>query len=175
MSGRSHRRWAPAAASAALAGALITSVPAAAVVVFEPSEEPPRERWHVSVPVTVEWAGVSMLVPGSWTARTKRAPADGASAASVLVAFGPGESTCLLKRYEAATVQTWQDVGVEATAELTIDGHRTERFDDMLGMGAPAASAYSIHAGDQLYAMLCSADQAPLDRWLSIAETITVP
>ena len=64
---------------------------------------------------------------------------------------------------------------VEATAELTIDGHRTERFDDMLGMGAPAASAYSIHAGDQLYAMLCSADQAPLDRWLSIAETITVP
>ena len=175
MSRKSHRRWALAAASAALAGALIASVPAAAVVVFEPSKEPPPERWQVSVPVTVEWADVSMLLPGSWTARTKSAPVDGISAATVLVAFGPGESMCLLKRYEAATVETWQDVGVEATAELIIDGHRAERFDDMLGTGAPAASAYSIHAGDRLYSMLCSAGQAPLDRWLSIAETITVP
>jgi hypothetical protein len=175
MSRRPGPTRAAAAAGASIAGVLLASLPAAAFVVFEPRQEPPRERWEVSVPLTVEWADVSMVFPETWTARAKRAPAEGVIGAPVLVAFGPGEDMCMLRRYEAATVQTWQDVGVQATAELAIDGHRAERFDDMLGMGAPAASAYNIHAGDELYGLLCSGDQAPVDRWMSIAETIAVP
>ena len=45
----------------------------------------------------------------------------------------------------------------------------------MLGMGAPVASAYNIDAGELVYALLCTADEAPGDRWLSIAETIALP
>lgn len=164
-----------AATGAALALLLSASVPAVAIVRFEPSEEPPPERWDAIVPVTIEWADVSMRVPEAWTAKPKRAPVDEAGGASLLVAFGPGGSMCLLDRYRTATVETWQDVGVSASAELTIDGHVAERFDDMLGTGAPVASAYSIDAGELQYGLLCSADQAPVDRWLSIAETITVP
>ena len=51
-----------------------------------------------------------------------------------------------------ATSDTSARVGREA---LTIDGHETERFDDMLGMGAPVASAYSIDAGDTWSAGIC--------------------
>ena len=164
-----------AATGAALALVLSASVPAAAIVRFEPSKEPPPERWEANVPVTVEWADVSMRFPEAWTAKPKRAPVDEGGGASLLVAFGPGGSTCLLDRYRTDTVETWQDAGVSASEELTIDGHETERFDDMLGMGAPVASAYSIDAGELQYGLLCSADQAPVDRWLSIAETITIP
>ena len=155
--------------------ALSATVPATAIVRFEPSKEPTPERWEAIVPVTVEWADVSMRFPEAWTAKPKRAPVDEGGGASLLYASGPGGSMCLLDRYRTASIETWQDVGVSASEELTIDGHETERFDDMLGMGAPVASAYSIDAGELQYGLLCSADQAPVDRWLSIAETITIP
>ncbi len=175
MGKRSHRVTSLLAAGTACALALAAALPVTAVVVFEPKKEPPPQRWEVSVPITVEWADVSMLFPETWTARAKRAPGVDVQGASLLVAFGPDESMCMLERYRAGSVETWQDVGVNPTAVLTIDGRKVERFDDMLGYGGPAASAYSIHAGEQLYSLWCSADQAPLDRWLSIAETITLP
>ena len=34
------------------------------------------------------------------------------------------------------------------------------------GMTLKDASAYNIHAGNELYGLLCSAGQAPVDRWL---------
>ena len=173
MSG--HRRLAPFGVVLAATGLAVAATPAAATVVFVPSREPAPESWPAEVPVDVEWADVSMLIPETWTFRVKRAPVVETNGASLLVAFGPDESICLLDSYEAGTVETWQDVGVEPVAELSIDGHPTERFDDMLGTGAPTASAYAIDAGSRTYALLCTADQAPTDRWLSIAQTITVP
>jgi hypothetical protein len=155
--------------------AVLGAAPTAAIVVFEPTREPAPERWTADVLVSVEWADVSMRIPGSWDANVKRAPLEGAGGASLLVAFGPGDSMCLLDRYDSASVESWQDVGVSAAAELTIAGYPVERFDDMLGTGAPIASAYSIDAGARVYSLMCSADQAPGDRWLSIAETIVLP
>ena len=114
-----------------------------------------------------------MSVPSSWTVRVKDEPATGlGSGATLLATSGPGETLCMLAVYDPERIETWQDVGVAATAELTIAGHRTERFDDMWGTGAGVSSAYSVYAGDHLYSLLCSAEEAPADRWLSIAETI---
>ncbi|MEX1295024.1 MAG: hypothetical protein AB1Z67_02525 [Candidatus Limnocylindrales bacterium] len=168
-------RLAPLPALLAAVFLAATAMPAAATVVFVPTREPAPESWPAEVPVDVEWANVSMLIPEAWTFRIKREPGVETNGASLLAAFGPGKSTCLLDYYEAGTVETWQDVGVSPVAELRIDGHPTERFDDMLGSGAAAASAYAIDAGSRTYALFCTADQAPTDRWLSIAQTITVP
>jgi hypothetical protein len=171
-----HRRLRTAAV--AVVGAILTAVavmPVAAVVVFEPTREPPPERWLADVPLAIEWADVSMRLPEAWEGKVKPAPADGAVGASLMVAFGPGDSMCLLDRYNSETVESWQDVGVSAAAQLVIGGYPAERFDDMLGSGAPVSSAYSIDAGERTYSLMCSAEQAPGDRWLSIAETITVP
>jgi len=160
----------------ALALALATIAPASAVVRFEPTPEPVPPRWSADVPVVVEWAGVSMRIPADWTVSIKREPSAGVTGgASILAAFGPDDSLCLLHMYDPASVQTWQDVGIEATAELTIAGHRAERFDDMLGTGAAISSAYSIYAPDYLYSLLCHAHRAPADRWLSMAETLRLP
>lgn len=166
-----------AAATAALATTVTVgaAVPVSAFVVFEPSPRPVLQSWAAEVSVSVDWAGVSVLIPSEWQASVKRAPAVASAGASLLVLHGPEESLCLLDYYLADTVETWQDVGVRAAAELTIDGHPAERFDDMIGTGAATASAYSIDAGEFVYSLLCSADQAPADRWLSIAQTISVP
>ena len=165
-----------AAIVAAVVSTLAILTPASAVVRFEPTPEPVPPRWSADVPVAVEWAGVSMRIPAEWSISIKREPAAGiAGGASLLAAFGPGDSLCLLHAYDPTTVETWQDVGVEPAAELTIAGHRAERFDDMLGTGAPISSAYSIYANDRLYSLLCHADRAPADRWLSIAETLQLP
>lgn len=175
MTVRLARSRAPVLAVATSLLAVLASTPASGVVVFVPTREPAPESWSAEVPVNVDWADVSMLVPEAWTFRIKREPAVEVNGASLLAAFGPGETTCLLDYYEAGSVETWQDVGVDPVAELRIDGHPAERFDDMLGRGAPEASAYAIDAGARTYALFCSADRAPTDRWLSIAETITVP
>lgn len=146
--------------------------PTAAVVRFEPKPEPVPERWAADVVVAVEWAGVSMRIPASWNVSIKREPATGfGSGASLLAASGAGDTLCMLDVFDPAQIETWQDVGVEAAVELTIAGHHTERFDDMWGTGTGVSSAYSIYADGHLYSLLCSADQAPTDRWLSIAET----
>lgn len=154
---------------------LLASAPVTAIVVYEPSQEPAPERWLPEVPVSVPWADVSLRIPDEWTASVKREPGVEVNGASLVVAFGPGKTMCLLDYYVAETVETWQDAGVRVAATLTIDGHPSERFDDMLGTGSQTASAYSIYAGEQVYALLCTADQAPVDRWRSIAETISVP
>ncbi len=146
--------------------------PAAAVVRFEPKAEPVPVRWPAEVAVAVEWAGVSMRIPASWKVSIKREPGTGiGSGASLMTASGPGDTLCMLDVFDPERVETWQDVGVEAADELTISGHRTERFDDMWGTGASVSSAYSIHARGYVYSLLCSAERAPIDRWLSIAET----
>lgn len=158
---------------ATLALILAAYAPTAAVVRFEPTPEPVPERWGAEVDVAVAWAGVSMRVPASWTVRVKDEPATGfASGASLLAASGPGDTMCMLHMFDPRKIETWQDVGVVAADELTIAGHRTERFDDMWGTGSGISSAYSIYAGERLYSLLCSAERAPADRWLSIAETI---
>jgi hypothetical protein len=154
--------------------AVVSASPVAAFVVFEPSREPAPERWLAEVPLTIGWADVSMRLPRTWDVTVKRAPVEGAEGASLMVAFGPGDSMCLLDMYGSA-VESWQDVGVHPAATLTIDGLPAERFDDMLGTGAASVSAYSIYAGGRTYSLMCSAERAPVDRWLSIAETITVP
>lgn len=149
--------------------------PATAIVRYEPTPEVVPDRWTAEVEVSVEWAGVSVRIPASWRASIKREPAAGVgSGASLLVAFGPGDTLCMLDMFAADAVETWQDVGVEPADELMIAGHRAERFDDMLGTGATIASAYSVYAPDYVFSFLCSADQAPADRWLSVAETIEV-
>ena len=112
---------APALALGLLGLGLIGTSPAAGVVVFEPTRQPPPERWLAEVPLVVDWADVSMRLPTAWDAKVKRAPLEGASGASLMVAFGPGDSVCLLDMYGSA-VESWQDVGVSAAAELTIDG-----------------------------------------------------
>jgi hypothetical protein len=160
----------------ALAVALTLVAPASAIVRFEPSPEPVPDRWAPETPVAVTWAGVSIRVPPSWQAKVKPEPSFGVeSGASLLVAFGPGDSMLTVHAFDPARVQTWQDVGIEPAAELTIDGHATERFDDMLGTGAPISSAYSVHANGYVYSLLFHAQQAPADRWLSIAETLRLP
>lgn len=157
--------------SAVLAWASLSS--ALAVVRFEPTPEPVPERWTADVPVVVDWAGVAMRLPSSWSVSVKREPALGlAGGASILAASGPGRSLCVLHVYDPGRVQTWQDVGVEPALGLTLAGQRAERFDDLLGTGAAVSSAYSIHAPGYLYSLLCHADHAPADRWLSIAQTI---
>jgi hypothetical protein len=122
--------------------------------------------------VTVDWAGVSLRIPTAWEASIKREPATGiGSGASLLTAFGLGGTLCMLEVFDPERTETWQDVGVVAVVELTIAGQRAERFDDMWGTSAGVSSAYSIHTSGFLYSFVCSADRAPLDRWLSIAET----
>ena len=96
----------------------------------------------------------------------------GTVSVSLLVAFGPSDSMCMLEVFDADKVESWQDVGVEPTAALSIDGHRTERFDDIRGLGATISSAYSVYASGHVYGFFCSADRAPSDRWFSIAETL---
>ena len=163
---------------AAMLAAALTTVavmPTSAVVVFEPRREPAPEAWLAEVPVAIEWADVALRIPEEWTARVKREPGVEVNGASLLAAFGPDGSMCMLEYYVADSIETWQDAGVDAAATLTIDGHPAERFDDMLGTGAKTASAYAIDAGELAYGMLGTADQAPADRWLSIAESITVP
>jgi hypothetical protein len=173
---QAHIRGPLTAVVVALALTLTSVASASAVVRFGPTPEPVPPRWSAEVPVLVEWAGVSMRFPSEWTVSIKREPPAGmAGGASILAAFGPDDSLCLLHLYDPATVQTWQDVGIEATAELTIGGHRAERFDDMLGTGAAISSAYSIYAPEFLYSLLCHARRAPADRWLSIAETLRLP
>lgn len=114
-----------------------------------------------------------MRLPRSWRVSVKREPATGfGGGASLLAAFGPDGSLCLLDGYAAASVESWQDVGVQAASELDVGGYRAERFDDMLGSGSREASAYSIYVDEHVYSLMCSADQAPADRWLSIAESI---
>ena len=154
---------------------LAAIAPASAVVVFKPTREPAPDRWLADVPVSVAWADVSMMIPESWTAKVKQEPSVEVNGASLLVAFGPDESMCMLEYYVADTIETWQDAGVSASAVLTIDGYPAERFDDMVGTGAATASAYAIDAGELAYGMFCSADRAPEDRWLSIAESLTLP
>lgn len=169
------RRVPLAAAVAALALSATSLWPAAAVVRFEPTPVPVPDQWTADVGVAVPWAGVSMRLPGSWTVSVKREPVAGmGGGASLLAAFGPDGSLCLLDGYGAANVESWQDVGIHAAAELDIGGYRAERFDDMLGSGSRSASAYSIYADEYVYSLMCSADQAPADRWLSIAESIEV-
>lgn len=170
---RSRRFVAPVALAVSLAASNVSA--ASAFVVFEPTREPAPDSWLADVPVTVDWAGVSLRVPNEWRTRVKREPGVEVNGASLLVAFGPGESMCLLDYYIAGTIETWQDAGVQPTATLSIDGRPAERFDDMLGTGSETASAYSIDAGERIYALLCTAEEAPADRWLSIAESIAVP
>ena len=149
--------------------------PATAIVRFEPTPEVVPDRWTAEVEVAIEWAGVSVRLPASWRASIKPEPAAGiGGGAALLVAFGPGDTLCMLDMYDADTVETWQDVGVEPAGELTIAGYRAERFDDMLGTGAAIASAYSVYAPGYLFSFMCSAAQAPTDRWLSVAETIQI-
>ncbi len=164
------------AAALATALALATLSPAAAIVRFEPTPEPVPERWLAEVAVDVTWAGVSMKMPAEWSVKIKREPVLGISGgAALLVAFGPGDTMCMLDAYDPETIETWQDVGVQPVRELTIAGHRAERFDDMLGSGATIASAYSIYAPSTIYSLFCSAERAPIDRWLSLAETLELP
>lgn len=164
------------AVAAAVTLGVVAQAPVAGVVRFEPTPEPIRQPWDAEVPVDVAWAGVSMRIPSTWTVSIKPEPATSdVSGASLLATLGPGDSVCLLSMYDPGTVETWQDVGVRAAAELTIGGHRAERFDDMLGTGAAISSAYNVHTSDLMYSLLCHADQAPADRWLSLAETLSFP
>ena len=151
---------------------LPTASPVAAIAGDEVSPTPTPAPPQVGGRVTVEWAGLSMLFPDTWTVDVKRAPGVTVAGASILVAFGPDESGCLLDRFDSASVESWQDVGVEPVVELTISGIRVERFDDMLGTGAVTVSAYTIHAPDHQYSLLCSSPEPPGDRWLSLVETI---
>jgi hypothetical protein len=171
----SHWRHPAAATLAVTALAVATAAPASATVVFVPTPAPVPDAWRAEVPVSVEWADVSLRIPDEWTVKIKRAPAVEVSGASLLVAFGPDDSMCMVEYYVSDKVDSWQDVGVSPSAELSIDGHPTERFDDMLGPGGASASAYSVDAGELVYSLYCTAEQAPADRWLSIAETLVVP
>jgi hypothetical protein len=170
---RPRQTQALSAAVVSLVLALVVVFPATAVVRFEPTREVVPDRWTADVEITVDWAGISVRIPASWDASIKREPPTGiGSGAAVLVAFGPGDTLCMLDMFDAEQVETWQDAGVEAARELTIAGHRSERFDDMLGTGAAITSAYSVYAPSYVYSLLCSADKAPEDRWLSIVETL---
>ena len=120
----------------------------------------------------VEWAGVAMTFPAEWTVSPKRRPGMLGAGASILVGFGPEGASCLLDRYDPTTVESWRDLGIEPVSELSLDGIRVERFDDMLGTGSGASTAYTLHAPDFQYSLLCSAAAPPQDRWLSIVETI---
>ena len=171
MMGRRARAAVVLALATTLSVASLT--PVAAVVRFEPSPPPAAAPWTADVDVDVPWAGVTMRMPSSWSVSIKREPAFGIGmGASLLVAFGPSDSMCMLEVFDADKVESWQDVGVEPTAALSIDGHRTERFDDIRGLGATFSSAYSVYASGHVYGFFCSADRAPSDRWFSIAETL---
>ena len=164
------------AAALATALALATLSPAAAIVRFEPTPEPVPERWLAEVAVDVPWAGVSMKMPADWSVKIKPEPALGISGGgALLVAFGPGDTMCMLEAYDPETIETWQDVGVQPVRELTIAGYRAERFDDMLGTGMAIGSAYTVYAPTIIYSLFCSAERAPIDRWLSLAETLELP
>jgi hypothetical protein len=155
---------------------LATFSPVVAIVRFEPTPEPVRERWVAEVEVAVPWAQVSLRVPAEWKVKVKREPTLGISGgAALLAAFGPGGTVCVLDIYDPQTIETWQDAGVQPARDLTIAGHPAERFDDMIGAGAATASAYSIYAPEWIYSLFCTADRAPTDRWLSVIETLELP
>lgn len=170
---RSRRRLLPATALMLAASAVLPAAgPAAAVVLFPADPTPAPASPPAGGRVVIDWAGVAMTFPETWTVRPKRAPGIMTAGASILVAFGPEQTICMLDRYDPDAIETWQDVGIEPVTELTLDGRLVERFDDMLGSGASRASAYTIHAPGFLYSLLCSSADPPDDRWLSLVETI---
>ena len=148
------------------------ATPAAAITLYDLGPKPTPVPPLAGGRVVVDWAGVAIVFPETWTVKVKQAPWLKGSSASILVAFGPEGASCLLDRYDPESIETWQDAGVEPVMRLTIDGVLVERFDDMLGTGASRSSAYTIHAPDFQYSLLCAAPEPPDDRWWSIVETV---
>ncbi len=149
-----------------------TATPARAIARFDPGPTPSPVAPQSGGRVVVDWTGLAITFPDTWMIKVKRPPGVSSAGASVLVAFGPGETSCLLDRYDPDAVESWADVGVEPVARLTIAGLLVERFDDMLGMGAPRSTAYTFHAAEFQYSLMCTSADPPVDRWLSIAETV---
>ena len=105
--------------------------------------------------------------------RVKRPPGrvnDGG--ATVLFARGPDDANCMLDQYDPATVENWEDVGIEAVAEPSIAGLVAKRYDDIWGGGAIGVSAYTVHAPAVQYSLLCTAPIASDDRRRSIATSL---
>lgn len=121
----------------------------------------------------VPWAGLAMTFPTDWEVRVKRPPGRvDEGGATILFARGPDDSKCLLDQYDPATVENWEDVGIEAVAELRIAGQPAKRYDNMWGGGSIGVSAYAVYAPAVQYSLLCTAPVAPDDRWGSIATSL---
>lgn len=158
----------------AAALAVLPASGVSAIVRWEPTPRPTPVPPQEGGRVEVTWAGLAITFPAAWEIRVKPAPEVSTSGATVLVAFGPAETTCAIDIYDPASVETWRDAGFEPALELTISGLAAERFDDLWGGGATGVSAYNIYPPGLHYSLLCMAPVAPDDRWLSIAETIEV-
>ena len=161
--------------STVLAGIVILAAapPAAAIVLSEPAPTPSPMPPQMGGRVEVPWAGLAMTFPTDWDVRVKRPPGrvnDGG--ATILFARGPDDAKCMLDQYDPATVENWEDVGIEAVAALSIAGLSAKRYDDMWGGGAVGVSAYTVHTPAFQYSLLCTAPIAPDDRWHSIASSL---
>ena len=96
----------PALATMLAAAAVMPTVtPANAIALFEPEPTPPPVSPQIGGRVMVDWAGLAMTFPDEWTVQVRRAPAVSSAGASVLVAFGPQETSCLLDRYDPNTFE----------------------------------------------------------------------
>jgi hypothetical protein len=150
----------------------MTVLPAAAVVRFEPTPRPTAIPQLPGGRIEVPWAGITVTFPEDWRVKLAAAPEPSLGAgASILTAFGP-DATCLIDVYDPAQVDSWQDVGVEPDAHLTLAGVLVERFDRPWSEGLDGGSAYTVHASLVDYSLLCIAQQPPDDLWLSIVESI---
>ncbi len=172
---RRHQGRIAALAATVLAGILMlmAATPAAAIVLSEPAPTPSPVPPQMGGRVEVPWAGLAMTFPTDWDVRVKRPPGRvNEGGATILFARGPDDAKCMLDRYDPATVENWEDVGIEAVAELSIAGLVAKRYDDMWGGGAIGVSAYTVHAPAVQYSLLCTAPIAPDDRWRSIATSL---
>ena len=170
---RRHRRGATLAAALASAFMLAATAPTAAIVLSAPEPTPSPAPAQMGGRVEVPWAGLAMTFPAGWEVRVKRPPGSiSGGGATILVAFGPDDAKCMLDQYDPDTVETWEDVGIEAVAELSIAGMDAQRYDSMWGGGAIGVSAYTVHAPGVQYSLLCTAPSAPDDRWRSIVASL---
>lgn len=158
----------------AVALSSLTAVaPARAATLYEPTPGPTAAPTQAGGRAEVPWAGVAITFPETWEVRFKRPPGAALQGgAAILVALGPDSAICTLDLFDPATVEQWEDVGIEPVAELTVAGVPALRYDDMWGGGAFGVSSYAVFTPGIQYSLLCKADVAPEDRWLSIAETI---
>ena len=134
--------------AAVLAVALLptTVLPVAAVVRFEPTPPPTPIPQLPGGRIEVPWAGIAVTFPEDWRVKLAAAPEPSLGAgASILTAFGP-DATCSIDVYDPAQVDSWQDVGVEPDAQLTLAGVLVERFDRPWSEGLDGGSAYTVHA-----------------------------